>query len=153
MRTILATLILASACGCTSLPEQEMFTSVDFENLRFLEGRWVGKAPDGSLFYEEYVFVGEGQMRSNRHSDSSFTNSTDGSTVALEGGQVTSTWNAFTWTASEIRPGKACFSPVNAPSSFCWERKTDKEVHVTQRWTDESGKLQEYVVPLHRPEV
>ena len=128
-----------------------MFTSSDFDQLRFLEGRWIGKAPDGSAFYEEYTFIGEGKMRSDRHSDSSYSKSTDGSIVALQSGQVTSTWNEFTWTASEIMPGKACFEPVNAPSSFCWERKSDTEVHVTQRWTDESGAPQEYVVPLRRP--
>lgn len=129
-----------------------MFTLKDFDSLKFLEGRWVGKAPDGSAFYEEYTFTGEGRMRSDRHSDATYTNSTDGSTVELEDGQVTSTWNAYTWAASEILPGKACFSPVNAPSSFCWERKSDKLVHVTQQWTDENGQLQEYVVPLRRPE-
>lgn len=64
---------------------------------------------------------------------------------------MTSTWNDFTWTASEIVPGKACFVPISAPSSFCWERKSDTEVQVTQRWTDESGLLQQYEVALRRP--
>ncbi len=130
-----------------------MFTASDFNHLKFLEGRWIGKAPDGSAFYEEYTFLGPDKMRSDRHADASYSNSTDGSTVTLKNGQVTSTWNTFTWNASEIAPGKACFSPVNAPSSFCWERKSASEIHVTQRWTDESGKQQEYVVPMHRPEV
>ena len=130
-----------------------MFTSSDFEHLKFLEGRWIGKVPDGSSFYEEYTFLEQGKMRSDRHTDSSYSKSTDASTVKLENGQVTSTWNTYTWIAAELVPGKACFSPVNAPSSFCWERKSDKLVHVTQRWTDESGKLQEYVIPLHRLEI
>ena len=129
-----------------------MFTLRDFDNLKFLEGRWIGESPDGSVFYEEYTFMGEGKMRSDRHADASYSNSTDSSLVVLEAGQVTSTWNEFTWTASEILPGKACFLPVNAPSSFCWERKSEKEVHVTQQWTDQSGQSQEYVVLLHRAE-
>jgi len=151
MRFVLGIAIIALLCGCTSLPQKKVFTSIDFDNLRFLEGRWIGHAPDGSPFYEEYTFVGEREMRSERHSDASYSNSTDGSTVVLEAGQVTSTWNEFTWMALEIVPGKACFVPIKAPSSFCWERKSDTQVHVTQRWADESGNPQEYVVALQRP--
>lgn len=150
MRFFLGTAVVSLFCACTSIPERHVFTSNDFEHLKFLEGRWIGKAPDGSAFYEEYTFTGQDTMRSDRHADSTYSKSTDKSKVALQSGQVTSTWNEFTWIASEIGPGKACFEPVNAPSSFCWERKSDTEVHVTQRWKDEKGAPQEYVVPLRR---
>ncbi len=127
-----------------------MFTTQDFEHLRFLEGRWLGTAPNGSNFHEEYSFVGEGVMRSDRHADAAFNKSIDGSKVVLADGKVTSTWNDFTWQATEIVAGKACFEPINAPSSFCWTRISDDEVEVTQRWTDEQGAPQQYVVPLRR---
>jgi hypothetical protein len=127
-----------------------MFTDADFAHLRFLEGRWVGKGPDGSDFYEEYSFPNGTEMRSNRYPDATFTTSTDGSVVALHDGQVMSTWKEFTWKASALVPGNACFAPVNAPSSFCWERVSNSEVHVTQRWSDEKGAPHEYVVPLRR---
>ncbi len=153
MRLVLTSTILAFLCGCALFQEKHMYTSSDFDYLKFLEGRWIGKGPDGSSFYEEYTFIEQGKMRSDRHADASYSNSTDASTVTLENGQVTSTWNTYTWIAAELSPGKACFSPVNAPSSFCWERKSDKQVHVTQRWTDESGIHQEYVISMHRSEV
>lgn len=127
-----------------------MFGVAEFNHLRFLEGRWEGTGPDGSSFYEEYAFAGETAMRSTRFKDASFATADDGSEVRLEDGQVVSTWNAFSWRANELVPGRACFSPVQAPSSFCWERMSDELVHVTQRWSDEQGNPQEYVVPLRR---
>jgi hypothetical protein len=133
-----------------SLPEYGMFTVSDFAHLRFLEGRWIGKGPDGSDFYDEYLFSSKFEIRSNRYPDDTFTTPSDGSTVALQNGQVTSTWREFSWQASELTPGRACFAPVKAPSSFCWERVSDSEVHVTQRWSDENGDSQVYVVPLRR---
>ncbi len=47
------------------------------------------------------------------------------------------------WQASELSAGKACFSPINAPGSFCWEQLSDTLVHVTQRWSDAQGKPQD----------
>lgn len=127
-----------------------MLTTINFENFRFLEGRWIGKSPDGKDFYEQYSFPAVNEMRSTRFSDSTFSTSTDGSVVALQDGQVTSTWNEFTWELSELTPSKACFKPVKAPSSFCWELVSDNTVQVTQRWTDAKGEQQEYIVPLRR---
>jgi hypothetical protein len=127
-----------------------MFTAEDFAHLRFLEGRWEGTGPDGKPFHEQYSFPADTEMRSSRYADANFTEVLDGSVVALVDGRVTSTWNAFTWQAAELAPGKACFEPVNAPSSFCWERISDTAATVTQHWTDEQGKPQQYVLPLRR---
>ena len=127
-----------------------MFTAADFSHLRFLEGRWEGTGPDGKPFYEQYSFPSETEMRSTRYSDGTFAEAQDGSVVSLSEGRVISTWNAFTWEASEIVAGKASFVPKSAPSSFCWEQVSDGAVQVTQRWTDQDGKAQQYVVPLRR---
>lgn len=142
-------LALLAACASTQEPES-VFTSEDFAQLRFLEGRWEGTGPDGKPFYEQYAFTSEGEMRSTRFTDATFSEAEDGSVVALDGDRVVSTWGEFTWQASELAAGRACFAPVNAPSSFCWERLSDSSARVTQRWTDEHGKPQHYVVPLRR---
>lgn len=127
-----------------------MFTNADFAHLKFLEGRWEGTGPDGKPFYEQYSFPDDTRMQSSRFADSSFAEVTDGSTVVLEAGRITSRWNAFIWAASSVAPGKACFEPIDAPSSFCWERTSDTTVAVTQRWTDEGGIEQAYVIPMRR---
>lgn len=142
--------ILLTACTGTPPEKDTMFTPADFAHLRFLEGRWEGIGPDGKPFHERYVFPSDIEMRSVRYTDATFSKASDGSTVTLEGGTVTSRWQQFTWTAVDLAPGKACFEPVAAPSAFCWERVSDAEVRVTQRWSDDQGKPQQYSVALRR---
>jgi hypothetical protein len=127
-----------------------MFTESSFAQIRFLEGKWKGVGPDGKEFFEEYVLAEPSLFKSIRHADASFSKATDGSTVALKDGTVVSTWGQFTWKASLISSTKACFEPINAPSSFCWERVDSDSVTVTQRWTDADGKEQSFVIKLSR---
>ncbi len=150
MRLALLSFALALTSCTTMSEEPTVFTSKDFGHLGFLEGRWEGTGPGGALFYEQYTFLDSSRMRSTRFKDASFTETTDGSAIDLANGKVTSTWNEFSWEASVLSAGRACFSPVNAPSSFCWERIDNSTVHVTQRWTGEDGTPQQYVVPLRR---
>ena len=127
-----------------------MFTQSDFAQMRFLEGRWKGIGPDGAPFYEEYDFPAPATLRSRRFPDAQFAAASDGSTVTLEAGTVMARWGEFTWMATEVADGVACFAPVNAPSSFCWRRTGPASVEVVQRWQDEHGKDQAYTVPLVR---
>lgn len=151
MRLLTTAVVASLLVACTPVSESKlMFTTADFVHLKFLEGRWEGTAPDGNPFYEEYSFVSDSEMRSRRYADSTFSEAQDGSTVVLHEGRVTSTWQDFTWQAAELAEGRACFTPVAAPSSFCWERLSDDSAQVTQRWTDEQGQEQHYVVPLRR---
>jgi hypothetical protein len=143
--------LLLALCACSTIQSTPMtFNETQFAQLKFLEGRYKGVGPDNKPFYEEYVFAGPSLLQSNRYADATFAARTDGSTVALKDGVVTSTWGQFTWKAISLSPTKACFEPVNAPSSFCWERMDKDTVHATQRWTGADGKEQSYVVPLSR---
>jgi hypothetical protein len=151
VRAVIASTIVLLLAACASVTgTTSVFSVADFSHLRFLEGRWEGTGPDGKTFYEQYSFPSRIEMHANRFADATFAEVQDGSVVALENGRVTSTWNQFTWEASELTPGKACFVPVNAPSSFCWESLSPTTAQVIQRWTDEHGKRQQYVVPLRR---
>jgi hypothetical protein len=132
------------------MEKHRVFSSDDFSQLRFLEGRWQGAAPDGSTFFEQYDFPEESLMRSRRFTDAAFAQAGDSSTVAWRDGTIISRWGKYSWRAVEVAADKVCFEPIEAPSSFCWQRIGADTVHVTQRWMDESGKPQEYVVPLRR---
>ncbi len=142
--------LLGVAVATTSAHASSMFTESSFAQIRFLEGKWKGIGPDGKEFFEEYVLAEPRLFRSIRYADSSFSKATDGSTVDLKEGAVVSTWGAFTWKASSISATKACFEPVNAPSSFCWERVEPDTVTATQRWTGADGKEQSFVLRLTR---
>ena len=127
-----------------------MFNESSFSQFKFLEGRWKGVGPDGKDFFDEYVLAEPTLFRSIRHADATFSKATDESTVALKDGVITSTWGQFTWKATSLSASKACFEPVNAPSSFCWERVAPDTVTVTQRWTGPDGKEQSFVLTLNR---
>lgn len=150
MRAALLGIALPIIASVSTPPEKDMFSTADFAHLRFLEGQWQGVGPDGSPFHEGYVFPSDTEMRSIRYADDSFSEAVDGSVVKLEEGTVTSTWQQFTWRATQLSPGKACFEPVDAPSAFCWERVSDSEVRVLQKWSDDQGNPQQYVVSLRR---
>ena len=127
-----------------------MHTATDLAHLRFLEGRWKGTGPDGKPFYEAYDFVAPGTFRSRRYADETFSSATDGSTVAIEGGEIISRWGEYAWRAVEVTPQRICFEPINAPSSFCWRHAGDSAVEVVQRWKDAQGKEQSYTLVLNR---
>ncbi|MBC3767083.1 hypothetical protein [Neptunicella marina] len=147
MRVFIGGLILfISACSSTPpLPGQQRF-----EQLDFLLGEWVGKAPDGSEFYEAYSFDSQYQIRSTRYKDRAFSVAGDSSIIRLEQGEVISVWNDFSWKASDITDNRACFVPLEAPSSFCWEKTDSDHLRVTQKWTDQQGVPQQYTIDLVR---
>lgn len=143
-----AALCIAATCNLSIATT--MFNESSFSQLKFLEGRWKGVGPDGKDFFDEYVLVNPSLFRSIRHADATFSKATDESSVTLKDGVITSTWGQFTWRATTLGASKACFEPVNAPSSFCWERVALDTVTVTQRWTDSNGKEQSFVLTLSR---
>lgn len=120
------------------------------DRLTFLVGRWSGQAPDGSTFYEEYDFGPDGNFRSRRFEDATFSVSTDGSSVEQEGDDILSKWGPYTWRATRLEDGLAEFEPLNAPSSFSWRRLDTDRVEVSQRWVDEAGAAQGYQLVLER---
>ena len=148
---ILRTAAALSIAACFNLSAApSMFNESSFSQIKFLEGRWKGVGPDGKDFFDEYVMAEPTLFRSIRHADATFSKATDGSTVALKDGVITSTWGQFTWKATSLSSSKACFEPVDAPSSFCWELVAPEKVTVTQRWTGSDGKEQSFVLTLNR---
>lgn len=124
--------------------------SSSFAQIRVLEGRWRGVGPDGKAFFDEYLLSEPTVFRSIRDADGAFNEVTDGGTVTLRDGFITSTWCEFTWKATTLTVSKACFEPVNAPSSFRWEHEEADTGTVTQRWTDSDGKEQSFLITLNR---
>lgn len=149
-RSIVVMLLAAYSLNLSA--QTAMFNESDFSQIKFLEGRWKGVGPDGKEFFEEYVLAEPTLLRSLRYADVTSNKATDGSTLALNDGEVTSTWGEFTWRATTLTDSKACFEPLSAPSAFCWERAAPDGITVTQRWTDTDGNEQSFVLSLERVE-
>ena len=150
IKLLFAVLLSAIAVTVNAKEQSRMFTQSDFNQLKFLEGRWQGSDPKGNVFYEQYDFPDGVTLRSLRFPTREFATSTDTSTVTLKDGEIISRWGDFSWRASEITRDKACFEPVNAPSAFCWTLSSPTALEVSQRWKDASGKEQTMTMALKR---
>ncbi len=147
---LLSVLLAATVLNANAKEPAPTFTQTEFDQLKFLEGRWKGTDPKGSAFYEQYDFPAPGTLRSRRFATKEFAQSTDSSTVTIKDSQIVSRWGDFSWRASEISRDKACFEPINAPSSFCWSLSNESLLQVTQRWKDADGKAQSMTMELTR---
>ena len=156
MRGALPVAAALALAACALVPpavaqqETAMFTAADLDRLDFLLGRWVGTGPAGTPFYEASRRTSATTLVSERYADATFSKIVDGSTVALDGDRITSTWGEFTWMAEEVADGYVSFRPLNAPSAFAWRRVDAGTVEVTQNWTDDKGVAQGYTLTLRK---
>jgi len=64
------------------------FTQEQFSELRWLEGDWMGKMPDGTAFYESYRVINDTTVQMYALSDSTLVAKTDSSRIYLSGGRI-----------------------------------------------------------------
>lgn len=128
----------------------QQFAAADFARLSFLEGRWTGTGPDGSVFFDIYDRPDAVTLRSRRYADAGFTTPMDESKVTLEDGQIISRWGPYAWRAVRVEDGHVAFEPVQAPSAFHWRAIDPDTVEVEQRFTGPDGAPQRYVLTLRR---
>lgn len=157
LNSILSTLLLlgaapglVTAMQDSARQEMPVFDSSAMDRLAFLEGRWSGTAPDGTIFYEAYDRPDATTWRSRRFKDAGFSETSDGSTVTFRNGVVTSSWGAYSWRASAIEADHAAFEPINAPSAFTWRKIDADTLEVVQEWKDDKGVPQRYALQLKR---
>jgi hypothetical protein len=149
MTTVALAALLAGCATTETAGGSPGYTAAQFQQLRFLEGRWTGKAPDGSIFHDAHDFPEATAMRSRRYADATFARVTDVSVVELEGAAIISRWGQFSWRATALDADSIDFEPIDAPSSFSWRRVGD-QVEVAQRWTDAKGVAQNFTLMLTR---
>lgn len=145
-----AAIAAAPAVADADKETPDMFSQAQFDLLGFLIGDWRGTAPDGSVFFERYQRAGADRVQSLRFASEDFAEPSDGSTLSLHDGAIEARWGEFTWQASRIGPGEACFEPVNAPSAFCWRADGPDRLTVTQRWADAAGAEQSVQIVMAR---
>ena len=133
---LLLTLQIALTTGCSrtehaATPAQAAVVTRDgFQTLRTLQGTWRGLQPDGSRFYESYVFLDDTTIRSFGYPDSTFAQAVDSSTIALREGHVTTKGGSMAWLATRFDSNTVHFDPVQeASNSFTWI------IHSRDAWT------------------
>jgi hypothetical protein len=131
-RPLLITLLVAFATTFSACAEHEALppgviaarvTAEQFRTLRWFEGRWVGIAPDSSLFYEAYRVEDDSTIRSYQFADSATRPPTDSGTIALRNGRVTSGDSETRWVVTAIDSVSVRFASTRQGNSgFEWRR-------------------------------
>ena len=116
-------------------PEPIRVSPAEFQQLRWMEGRWRGEEPNGQSFFEGYRFENDSTIRSYTYADSANRVPTDSGAIALRGGEVTSGSEGARWVASELTASHIEFAPqVGVRNSFVWQRESDDAWTATLRW-------------------
>lgn len=122
--------------GTRQRPTSPMTVSpAEFKSLRWLEGRWKGKAPDGKPFYEAYRFTDDSTIATWNYPDSTALVATDSGEIRLRGGQATSGGEQVAWVVAALDSGTVEFAPLrSARNSFTWAREPGGGWVATLHW-------------------
>jgi hypothetical protein len=94
-------------------------TGAEFAALRWLEGSWRGRLPDGGFFYERYTMVDDSTIEMRRLADSTLVPAGAPAPIALRGGVV----RYDGATATRLGPAEVAFTPpAPARGGFAFRR-------------------------------
>lgn len=127
-------------------PHAATVTQEQFSGLKWLEGYWRGAAPQGSPFYERYVFTNDSSISMYVFPDSTFAAPNDSATVTLRAGTVRDSGRTASWVASHIDSTRVDFAPEwGATNTFTWQKDGDS-------WTAtiESGSGSSKTIAVYR---
>lgn len=101
------------------------FTLTDFATLRFLNGSWRGRLPDGTYFYERYRIVDDSTIAMQGFSDSTFKTASDSSRITLRGTTIASEGATSRWEATRLDPTGVEFASTRNPGNgFAWHSES-----------------------------
>ena len=127
------------------------FTAAEFARLRWLQGTWRGRLPDGGAFYERYRFVDDSTLAMQAFADSTLTGTTDSARIALRDGTVADEGGAARWVATRLDSTGAAFTPVQgATNAFTWTPQGADRWTATLTWTDHQGQAHRAAYPMER---
>jgi hypothetical protein len=131
-------------------PAAGRYSLQDFRRLRWLEGSWRGKLPDGGHFYERYRVLNDSTIVMRGFADSTFASATDSARITLRGGTVADEGGAR-WVATRLDSSAVDFaSERDASNNFTWVRESPDRWTATLRSTDRQGHAQTTVYPMER---
>ena len=158
-RAIVMLALLLSACGGRddAMPPKAVdsvggkFATVEFGELRFLEGTWRGRMADGKSFYERYTFVDDTTIVMHNLSDSTLARATDSSRITLRDGTIASESGSSRYVASKIDSTGIQFEPVTgAANRFRWVSIGPNAWRATLESKNKDGTATTTVYPMER---
>jgi hypothetical protein len=132
-------------------PAVGRFTPAQFASLRWIEGTWRGRLPDGGAFYERYRFADDSTIVMQAFADSTLTRTSDSGRIVLRDGTVADEGGAARWAATRLDSSGVAFAPIEgATNSFTWMRDRADRWTATLTWTDKGGEARAVTYPMER---
>ena len=126
------------------------FAIADFAHLRFLDGSWRGKLPDGKYFYERYRIVDDSTFAQQGFTDSTYATANDSSRISLRGTTV-AVEAASRWEATRLDATGVDFTSLKTPtSSFTWTPKSADKWTATIKSVGSDGQARSTVYEMER---
>lgn len=156
--------LAAASCRTDVPPEREERADVaapaaqagryslqDFAYLRWLEGSWRGRLPDGGYFYERYQFVDDSTIVMHGLADSTLARATDSARITLRDGMVADEGGSSRWVATRLDSNVVDFtSAKDASNGFAWARESPDRWTATLRSTDAQRRPRTTVYRMER---
>jgi hypothetical protein len=152
--------LVVASCRKEAAPQEEraapvqpaagQFTLQDFAPLRWLEGSWRGRLPDGGYFYERYRMLDDSTIVMHGFPDSTFATATDSARITLRGGTVADEGGSR-WLATRLDSSVVEFaSERDASNGFIWARESSDRWKATLRSMNREKQLQTTIYPMER---
>jgi len=123
----------------------------DFAQLRWLEGSWRGRLPDGGYFYERYGLVDDSTIVMHGFADSTLARATDSARITLRDGTIADEGGSSRWVATRLDSNVVDFtSAKEASNGFAWARESPDRWTATLRSTDAQRRPQTTVYRMER---
>lgn len=132
-------------------PTAGRFSLQDFTRLRWLEGSWRGRLPDGGYFYERYQILDDSTIAMRGFADSTFTRVADSARIGLRGGTIIDEGGSAPWVATRLDSSAVEFaSTLDASNGFTWTRESPDRWTATLRSTDRQRRPRTTIYPMER---
>ena len=100
------------------------YTAAQFQQLRWLEGKWHG-AHKGESFYQSFRFVNDSMIETRTYGDPAFEIASDSGTIMLTGGVIRNRGGELgtEWIVTRLDATSVHFEPTGRTDSrFTWHR-------------------------------
>ena len=134
-------------------PVAGRYSVQDFGRLRWLDGSWRGRLPNGGFFYESYRLLDDSTILMSAFHDPEFSHASDSTLIVIRGGTVIDQSNPR-WLATRLDASGVDFaSERDASNNFTWTTESPKS---PDRWTatlrsmGQDGRPRITVYPMER---
>jgi len=142
IRFLIALLLLCiTSCAIgqqVQTPQPKLITTVDLQQLRWIEGSWRGTGIDQAPFFERYRFEGDNTLAVDTIEGEKVTETTR---FELKNGEFGGGSGGSRYVATALDENSITFGPVTkARNSFRWQRTTADAWKAVLNWPAANGK-------------